>query len=68
MTVENRMIEHVARPWVKIKYDLGGGEIVNGYARILPHDGVYHLVFADGQGYDAWANFNPVTRCFYGAT
>ena len=24
--------------WVKIKYDLGQGEIVNGYAQVIPHD------------------------------
>jgi len=24
--------------WAKIKYDLGSGEVVNGYARVVPHD------------------------------
>ena len=52
---------------IKFKFDIGHGEIVNGWGWVtrLPN-GQYEIVFSNDYGYDYSIKFDPKRRVFYG--
>lgn len=58
-------------PLIKIKFDLGFGEIVNCCAEVYKYkykdSDYYHLYFDDGISHDSHCKFDSARRVFYGA-
>ena len=50
---------------VKIKFDLGYGEIVNCYAKVVKSGEYYQLYFSDGYSFSLACKFDSKRRVFY---
>lgn len=51
---------------IKIKFDIGGGEILNCWVAITKIGDHYALIFNNGS-FDKFCKFDLSLRCFYGA-